>query len=198
MRPLLIPAVLTVLLTAACGNTGTSHPVAEPSHSTDASMSSAPSSSPRGHTGPIPAPSGTPRTVIVSAKLPFKPAAGMPALSDVKVTVASGDACSIPPDDSGDEAQLIGAVLGGPRTVNATFEFTNPCTTAVTYSYKITTALDGPHGAQAGGGAVGTTSSIKPGQSIKDILGVDVDYNLTAAQQKRLWLGCTQIGKDDS
>ena len=153
------------------------------------------SSDPKGLTGGVPTPSGHPVLAIPATKLPYKPDSGMPALGDVKILKTAADPCAIPADDSGQEAQLLGATSGGPGTINVTFTFTNPCTKPVTYDYKVTTALDNAKGEQAGAGALGSTPTSPPGRTIKRTIPVDVSTELTPAQQKRLWVGVTQIGK---
>lgn len=194
MRCILIP-VAALLLATACSSKASDDP---PASSTPApSTPAASSSTPKGLTGGVPTPSGRLVVVIPAEKLPYKPEAGMPALDDVKVVKTAKDPCGIPADGSGQEAQLIGAAYAGPRTVNVTYSFTNPCTKPVMYEYELTTALGGPEGEQAGGGALGATRKIEPGQTVKEVVSVDVDDDLTPEEQKQLWVGVTKIGKQD-
>lgn len=182
-------AVLAVLaLATACQSTDTTS-------SSSSTPTATTSRDPKGLTGGVPTPSGHPTLAIPATKLPYKPAPGMPALDDVKILKTAADPCAIPADDSGEEAQLLDAISGGPGTINVTFSFTNPCTKSVTYAYEVTTALDSAKGEQAGGGALGSTPAIPPGRTIKQTIPVDVSMELTPAQQKRLWVGVTQIGK---
>ncbi|MGW7722194.1 hypothetical protein ACWGJ6_02400 [Streptomyces canus] len=145
----------------------------------------------------MPTPSGRLALAIPAEKLPYKPEPGMPALDDVKVVKTASDPCGIPADGSGQEAQLLGAVYGGPRTVSVTYSFTNPCAKPVMYEYELTVALGGPDGEPAGGGGQGATQKIEPGKTVKQVVTVDVDDDLTAEQQKQLWVGVTKIGKQD-
>lgn len=182
-------AVLALAAATACQPTDTSH------SSGDGTTTATASSDPKGLTGGVPKPSGRPVLAIPAAKLPYKPDPGMPALNDVKILKTAADPCAIPADGSGEEAQLLGAISGGPGTINVTFSFTNPCTKPVTYDYEVTAALDSAKGERAGGGALGSTPTIPPGRTIKRTISVDVSMELTPAQQKRLWVGVTQIGK---
>ncbi|MCX4858954.1 hypothetical protein [Streptomyces canus] len=193
MRRILIP-VAAILLASSC----TSGPTDSPRSSDRATASpSAASSGAKGLTGGVPTPSGSLTVAISKEKLPYKPEAGMPALDDVKVVKTAADPCGIPADGSGQQAQLLGAVTGGPRTVNVTYSFTNPCAKPVMYEYELTVAIGGPDGEQAGGGAQGATQKIEPGETVKQVVPVDVDDDLTAAQQAKLWVGVTKIGKQD-
>jgi hypothetical protein len=194
VRRILIP-VAALLLATACSSEPSDEPQAEssPAPSTPAASSSAP----KGLTGGAPTPSGRLVVVIPAEKLPYKPEAGMPALDDVKVVKTVKDPCGIPADGSGQEAQLIGAAYAGPRTVNVTYSFTNPCSKPLVYEYALTAAIGGPKGEPAGGGALGTTRKIAAGQTVKEVVTVDVDDDLTAEQQKQLWVGVTKIGKQD-
>lgn len=189
------PAACTVLailaLATACQSTDTT----SSRGSSSGTPTTTTSRNPKGLTSGVPTPSGHLTLAIPAAKLPYKPAPGMPALNDVKILKTATDPCAIPADDSGEEAQLLDAITGGPDTINVTFSFTNPCTKPVTYDYKVTTALDSAKGEQAGGGALGSTPAIPPGRTIKRTIPVDVSMELTPAQQKRLWVGVTQIGK---
>ncbi|MFJ4201553.1 hypothetical protein ACIP2Y_18220 [Streptomyces sviceus] len=135
--------------------------------------------------------------VIPAEKLPYKPEAGMPALDDVKVVKTAKDPCGIPADGSGQEAQLLGAAAAGPGTVDVSFSFSNPCSKSVVYGYKVTAAIGSAQGAPAGGGAEGTTQTIPAGKTVKVVVPVDVSAELTAEQQKQLWVGVTKIGKQD-
>lgn len=194
MRRILIP-VAAVLLASACTSdpADSAQPDGQPSASTPATASS----SAKGLTGGVPTPSGSLAVVIPKEKLPFKPEAGMPALDDVKVVKTASDPCGIPADGSGQQAQLLGAVTGGPRTINVTYMFTNACADPLVYEYELTVAIGGPEGEQAGGGGLGTTRKIEPGESVKEVVPVDVDDDLTPEQQAKLWVGVTKIGKQD-
>lgn len=194
MRRVIIP-IAAVLLVSACSSQPESSE--QPSATTSAPQPSASSSNPKGLTGGVPTPSGRLVVAIPKERLPYKPEAGMPALDDVKVVKTASDPCGIPADGSGQQAQLLGAVTGGPRTINVTYSFTNPCAKPVMYEYELTVALGGPEGEQAGGGGGGATQKIEPGQTIKQVIPVDVDDDLTAEQQKQLWVGVTKIGKQD-
>lgn len=192
MRRILIP-VAAVLLASAC----TGGPADSPQSSGRPTVPASAASSAKGLTGGVPTPSGSLTVDIPKEKLPYKPEAGMPALDDVKVVKTAADPCGIPADGSGQQAQLLGAVSGGPRTVNVTYSFTNPCSRPLMYEYELTAAIGGPTGEQAGGGAQGATQKIEPGQTVKQVVPVDVDDDLTAAQQAKLWVGVTKIGKQD-
>lgn len=139
-------------------------------------------------------PSGPMKVAIAAAKLPYQPASGRPALSDVRIRKAG--ACSIPSDNSGNEAQVLDTAPAGSGTVNVTMEFSNPCSTAVIYTYTVAALVGGPHGTPVGGGNAGTTQMIDPGQSVKVVLPVDTGGSLSAGQQAKLWVGCTQISKE--
>lgn len=190
MRRILIP-VAAVLLASACTNNTPSTPAAS-------SPSTASSSQAKGSIGGAPTPSGRLVAAIPVARLPYKPDPGMPALDPVKVLKTAADPCTIPADNSGEEAQLLGATAGGPGTVHVSFSFSNPCDKPVVYSYKVTAAIGSAKGKQAGGGGEGATRTIPPGQTIKVVVPVDVSQDLTPAQEKRLWVGCTEIGKQDA
>ncbi|MFF1743523.1 hypothetical protein [Streptomyces mirabilis] len=192
MRRILIP-IAAILLASACST----KPAAAPPASSDPTAPSSASSGPKGLTGGAPSPRGRLVVAIPAERLPYKPDAGMPALDDVRVIKTAADPCAIPADNSGEQAQLIGASSGGPGTVNVTFSFTNPCSKPVVFGYKVTAAIGSAKGDQAGGGAEGTTQKIEPGRTVKAVVPVDVSTDLTAAQQKRLWVGCTEIGKQD-
>jgi len=197
VRRAIIP-IAAVLFVSACSSSDpadTSQASSSPAASTPTTASS--SGGAKGRTGAVPTPSGRLVVVIPAGELPYKPAAGMPALADVKVVKTASDPCGIPADGSGEQAQLLDAVTGGPRTVNVTYSFTNPCTKAVMYEYELTAALGSATGEPAGGGAQGATPKIKPGQTIKQVIPVDVDDDLTSAQQAKLWVGVTKIGKQD-
>ncbi|MFD8739405.1 hypothetical protein ACFV06_31465 [Streptomyces sp. NPDC059618] len=187
MRRILIP-VAAVLLASACTNTTPSTPAGSSPSATNSSQA-------KGLIGGAPTPSGRLVAAIPAARLPYKPDPGMPALDAVKVIKTAADSCAIPADNSGEEAQLLGATAGGPGTVNVTFSFSNPCSKPVVYSYKITAAIGSAKGEQAGGGGEGATRAIPPGQTIKAVVPVDVSEDLTPAQEKQLWVGCTEIGK---
>ena len=139
-------------------------------------------------------PGGPMKVAVAAAKLPYQPASGKPALHDVQIRKTG--TCSIPSDNSGNEAQVLDTAPAGSGTVNVTMEFTNPCSTAVIYTYTVAALVGGPHGTPVGGGNAGTTQMIDPGQSVKVVLPVDTGSSLSADQQAKLWLGCTQIGKD--
>ncbi|MFG2473541.1 hypothetical protein [Streptomyces fagopyri] len=188
MRRILIPTAL-LLLATACTSQTPDRPQA------DTAPASPAAAGPKGLTGGAPTPSGRQVVAIPAARLPYKPDAGMPALDDVRIIKTAADPCAIPPDNSGTEAQLLGAAAGGPGTVNVRFSFSNPCSKPVAYGYKVTAALGSAKGEQAGGGAEGTTSAIQPGRTVSVVVPVDVSEDLTPAQQKRLWVGCTEIGK---
>lgn len=190
MRRITIP-IAAVLLATACSSEAADR--AQPSTRTAAPAAS--SSGPKGLTGGVPTPRGRLVVAIPAAQLPYKPEAGMPALDDVKVIKTATDPCAIPADGSGQEAQLLGAVSGGPGTVNVSFSFTNPCPKPVAYSYKVSAAIGSETGEQAGGGGLGTTQEIAPGRTVKEVVPVDVSQELTPAQQKKLWVGITEIGK---
>ncbi|MFJ9474722.1 hypothetical protein [Streptomyces mirabilis] len=191
MRRVLIPAA-AVLLATACSSGAADRPQTSSRPSTPAATARTDA---KGLTGGVPTPSGRAVLAISAAGLPYKPDAGMPALDDVKVIKTSSDPCAIPADDSGEEAQLLGAISGGPGTVNVTFSFTNPCSKPVAYDYKVTAAIGSAKGEQAGGGALGSTPTIPAGRTIKLTIPVDVSTELTPAQQKQLWVGVTEIGK---
>lgn len=189
MRRAILAVTAIALLATACG--GHAADTAKSTPSTPAVRSSGP----KGLTGGVPTPTGKLLVAVPASKLPYKPDAGMPALDDVKVIKTAKDPCAIPADNSGEEVQLLGASNGGPGTVNVTFSFTNPCTKPVTLSYKVTAAIGGATGEQAGGGAEGTTAELKPGQTVKQTIPVDISEDLTPAQLKKLWVGCTEVGK---
>ncbi|WP_020117562.1 hypothetical protein [Streptomyces canus] len=195
MRRVIIP-IAAILLVSACSS---SKPESseQPSATTSAPKPAASSSAPKGLTGGVPTLSGRLVVAIPKEKLPYKPEAGMPALDDVKVVKTASDPCGIPADGSGQQAQLLGAVTGGPRTVNVTYAFSNPCAKPVVYEYELTAAIGGPTGEKAGGGGTGTTPKIEPGRTIKQVIPVDVDDDLTSEQQAKLWVGVTKIGKQD-
>ncbi|MFD4790536.1 hypothetical protein ACFWN1_26485 [Streptomyces sp. NPDC058459] len=197
MRRILVPVAAALLATACAPGDRSDTPVdaAKPSGSSQAATGS---SGAQGRKGPVPTPSGQLVTAIRAASLPYKPDDGMPALSDVKVIKTAADPCAIPADGSREEAQLIGAVYAGPTTVNVTFSFTNPCRVPLAYDYKITAAIGSAKGKQAGGGAEGTTPDLKPGQTVKQVVPVDVFGDLTPEQQQQLWVGCTGIGKQNA
>ncbi|MFH9938544.1 hypothetical protein ACH4OT_04375 [Streptomyces murinus] len=188
MRRIILSAT-AVLLATACSSQAADTPTPAPS------TPAARSSGSKGLTGGAPKPHGKLVVAIPAAQLPYKPDAGMPALDDVRVIKTATDSCTIPADDSGEEVQLLGASDGGPGTVNVSFSFTNPCSKPVVYNYKVTAALGSAKGAQAGGGAEGTTRTIEPGKTVKAVVPVDVSEDLTPEQQKQLWVGCTEIGK---
>lgn len=191
MRRILMP-IAAVLLTTACTRQA---PVTPPA-SSDPTTSSA-SSGQKGNIGGATSPRGRLVVAIPAERLPYKPEAGMPALDDVKVIKTAKDPCTLPADNSGEQVQLLGASNGGPGTVNVTFSFTNPCSTPVLLAYKVTAAIGSRTGEQAGGGAEGATGRIRPGQTVKQTIPVDVSEDLTDAQQERLWVGCTKVGKQD-
>ncbi|MFF2511675.1 hypothetical protein [Streptomyces sp. NPDC058086] len=194
VRRILIPVAAILLVSACSGQRAVTQPASsEPT----ASRSASASSGQKGLIGGAPSPRGRLVVAIPAERLPYKPDAGMPALDDVRVIKTAADPCAIPADNSGEQAQLIGASSGGPGTVNVMFSFTNPCAKPVVFGYKVTAAIGSAKGDQAGGGAEGTTQKIEPGRTVKAVVPVDVSTNLTAAQQKQLWVGCTEIGKQD-
>ncbi|MDV9168739.1 hypothetical protein R6V09_01095 [Streptomyces sp. W16] len=181
------------LLTTAC-STGAAD---KPQSASRPTATAATSSGAKGLVGGAPTPSGKLVVAIPAAKLPYKPDAGIPSLDDVKILKTASDPCTLPADNSGEEVQLLGASNGGPGTLNITFSFSNPCAKPVVLSYKVTSAIGSATGEQAGGGSEGTTVELKPGQTVKQTIPVDVSEDLTPAQQKRLWVGCTEVGKQD-
>lgn len=191
MRRILVP-IAAVLLASAC----TSQAPVTPPASSDPTASSE-SSGQKGNIGGATSPRGRLVVAIPAERLPYKPEAGMPALDDVKVIKTAKDPCTLPADNSGEQVQLLGASNGGPGTVNVTFSFTNPCSKPVLLAYKVSAAIGSRTGEQAGGGAEGATARIRPGQTVKQTIPVDVSEDLTDAQQERLWVGCTEVGKQD-
>jgi hypothetical protein len=202
----LIPAIAVVLLATACGSADT--PAAAPSPSlaitttvpavaspTATAASGSPSFSPGVAT---PAPSRTAAgqlaVAIPAGQLPYKPAAGAPALDDVSITKSAADPCGIPADDSGNEAQLIDAEKVGPVLV-VSFEFTNPCAASLAYDFTVTQAIGSATGPSGGPNLQTTTSEIGPQQSISFKVNVDPAATLTPAQLKQLWVGVTHIAK---
>ena len=181
------------LLTTACSSGAAD----KPQSTSHPAVTAASTSGAKGLVGGAPTPSGKLVVAIPAAQLPYKPDTGMPALDDVRVLKTAKDPCTLPADDSGNEVQLLGASNGGPGTLEVTFGFTNPCAKPIVLSYKVTAAIGSAKGEQAGGGAEGTTTTLKPGQTVKQTIPVDVSEELTAAQQKRLWVGCTEVGKQN-
>lgn len=192
-RTILAIAAIGLLTTACSGGTAD-----RPQSTSRPTATAASSSGAKGLVGGAPTPSGKLVVAIPAAQLPYKPDSGMPALDDVRVIKAAKDPCTLPADNSGEEVQLLGAAAGGPGTLNITFSFTNPCAKPIVLSYKVTAALGSATGEQAGGGSEGTTATLKPGQTVKQTIPVDVSEELTPAQRKRLWVGCTEVGKQDT
>lgn len=182
MRPHIPAAAAVLLLTAACSTSSTTAghtPSATPSA---ASPSSSAVQAPRL------------QVAIPAAKLPYKPAAGAPALGDVRVIATPTDPCVIPADNSGDEAQLLDAKLDV-NVLVVTFEFTNPCTTPLAYRFTVTQAIGGPHGPSGGPSDQVESPAIQPGRSVSFAVNVDPAPSLTDAQLQRLWVGVTHIAK---
>lgn len=202
----LIPAAVVLVAAVGCSSTG--KPAAAPSPSlvitttvpavvspaaTGASTSPSPAASPASQ-APSSAAAGPPAVAIPAGQLPYKPVPGAPALGDVSVTKSAADPCGIPADDSGNEAQLLNAE----RDVNVlivTFEFTNPCTTPLSYDFTVTQAIGSATGPSGGPGLQTTTSTIEPGKSISFKVNVDPSAALTPAQLQQLWVGVTHIAK---
>ncbi|MFE2828473.1 hypothetical protein [Streptomyces sp. NPDC059271] len=192
MRRTVLP-VTALLLATACTSQA---PVTPPVSSAPATSTPA-SSEGKGNIDGAPSPRGRLVVAIPAARLPYKPDAGIPPLDDVKVIETAKDPCTLPADNSGEQVQLLGASNGGPGTVNVTFSFSNPCSKPVLLAYRVTAAIGSRTGEQAGGGAEGATARIRPGQTVKQTIPVDVSEDLTPAQQERLWVGCTKVGKQD-
>jgi hypothetical protein len=74
-----------------------------------------------------------------------------------------------------------------------TFEFTNPCTTALAYDFTVTQAIGSATGPAGGPNLQTTTSEIGPGKSISFKVNVDPKGTLTPAQLQQLWVGVTHI-----
>ncbi|MGW6924478.1 hypothetical protein ACWGA9_24855 [Streptomyces sp. NPDC054950] len=191
MRRILAP-ISAVLLASACTSGSATKP-----HTDASTPSTTASSDAKGLIG-VPTPTGRLVVAIPADRLPYLPEAGMPELDDVKVLKSAADPCGIPADGSGQQAQLLGAIAGGPGTVMVTYSFTNPCGEPLAYSYKLSAAIGSEDGEQAGGGAEGTTQVIEPGQTVKEVVPVDVSEDLTPEQQQKLWVGVTNIGKQAS
>ncbi|MFF2384058.1 hypothetical protein [Streptomyces sp. NPDC058108] len=183
-RTILIPTA-ALLLATAC----TSHTPDKPQADTHTASPAA--------DGPGGASTQSSRLVVAipAARLPYKPDPGMPALTDVRITKTATDPCAFPEDNSGTEAQLLGAKGVDSRTVNVTFSFSNPCSKPVAFTYRIASAIGSRKGIPAGDGAVGATGVVAPGQTIKEVIPVDVFSDLTPEQAKQLWVGCVEVGK---
>lgn len=134
------------------------------------------------------------RVVVPASKLPYPAAQGAPALGDVSVLASAADPCGILADDSGNEGQLINAAMDGPVLI-VTFEFTNPCKTALAYGFKVTQAIGSATGPSGGPSADTVTPPIQPGRSITFKVNMDPKATLTAAQLQQLWVGITHISK---
>lgn len=185
-----MPAIAAVLLTAACASTT---PAAAPTTSTPAT-----SPSPTSTAAPSTSPSATSKPQLVVAipasKLPYKPAAGAPALGDVSIMKTAADPCVIPGDDSGNEGQLLDAQMDVTVLI-VTFEFTNPCTKPLAYAFKVTQAIGSAAGPSGGDPTETTTQPIAPGQSVTLKVNVDPKATLTQAQLQQLWVGISHIAK---
>jgi hypothetical protein len=131
---------------------------------------------------------------IPAGQLPYKPAAGLPALDDVSVSKTGGDPCGVAADDSGNEAQLLNAERVG-NVLVVTFEFTNPCSAALSYDFAVTQAIGGATGASAGPAVHATSPAIPAGKSISFHVNVDPSSALTPTQLQQLWVGVTHIAK---
>jgi hypothetical protein len=131
---------------------------------------------------------------IPVGQLPYKAAAGAPALGDVTISKTGDDPCGIPSDDSGNEAQLLDAEKVGPVLV-VTFEFSNPCANSLSYDITVTQAIGSETGPTGGPALQTTTPTIGPGQSISFKVNVDPKATLTPTQLQQLWVGVTRIGK---
>jgi hypothetical protein len=206
----LIPALTAVLLTTACASTAThaanlpasTKPL--PSSSPSASAATSPSAtaltqSPTpSPTSASPAPSssasGQLTVAIPAAQLPYKAAAGAPALDDVSIVKTSSDPCGVPADDSGNEAQLLDTELDV-NVLIVTLEFTNPCPKPLSYDFVVTQAIGSATGPSGGPATQTSTSLIQPGRSISFHVNVDPNLSLTPAQLQQLWVGVTHITK---
>jgi cytoskeletal protein RodZ len=200
-------AITAVLLTTACASTATqaAKPPTSPSSSPTASAPSSPTSAPAATPSPTPAPSSATPTpsssatgqltvAIPAAQLPYKPAAGAPALDDVSIAKTSSDSCAIPADDSGNEAQLLDAEMDV-NVLITTFEFSNPCSTPLTYDFDVTQAIGSETGPTGGPDTQARTPVIQPGKSISFKVNVDPNASLTPTQLQQLWVGVTHITK---
>lgn len=196
MRFRAVPAIAAVLLTAACASTA---PAAAPATSPSVpaavpipTASSSPSTSPSTSAAPTQKPQL--HVAIAASRLPYRPAAGAPKLGDVSVLTGPSDPCAIPADDSGDEGQLINAQMDV-NVLIVTFEFTNPCSKPLTYSFTVTQELGSATGPAGGDPVETTTQPIAAGQSVTMNVNVDPKATLTAAQLQDLWVGITHITK---
>jgi hypothetical protein len=188
-----VPAIAAVALAAGCTTTTTTGPGIPVTAATSpqASVTTRPAPPPSAS----PSPAAGPRVAIQAAQLPYKPAAGMPALGNVSILRSAADPCTVPADDSGDEAQLINAELDV-TVVIVTFEFTNPCATPLVYDFTATQAIGSAHGPTAGDPTQTTTPPIQPGQSITFRINDDPSPSLTSQQLQSLWIGITHISKE--
>jgi len=185
----LIPAAAVVLLTTV----GCSSPTSAPSASAPKPSSAPPSSDPTATTSSSP-PAPREQVAIPAAELPYKPVAGAPALDDVSIIKTASDPCTIAPDDSGDEAQLLNAQMDA-NVLIVTFEFTNPCASALTYHYTVTQAIGSANGPSGGPSTQAGSPVIQPGKSISFQVNVDPKPSLSTADLQRLWVGVTHITK---
>lgn len=206
----LIPAIAAVLLTTACASTAAhvEKPPAPASTGPSLTVSASPSPSaapappsPTQHASATdtPTPSsttGAQTTVAVHAgALPYKPAAGAPALDDVSIRKTAADGCVVPADDSGNEAQLLNAELDG-NVLIVTFEVTNPCPASLRYDLTVTQAIGSSTGPSGGPDARAVTPEIQPGASISFRVNVDPKSTLTPTELQQLWVGVTRISKE--
>jgi hypothetical protein len=206
----LIPAITAVLLTTACASTATQ--TATPPINTALTLSPTPSAS--APTSPVasastqspkpaptsatPTPSSSASTqltvAIPAAQLPYKPAAGAPALDDVSIIKTAADSCAVPADDSGNEAQLLDAEMDV-NVLIVTFEFSNPCAVPLRYDFDVTQAIGSETGPAGGPATQARTPVIQPGASISFKVNVDPNATLTPTQLQQLWVGVTHITK---
>lgn len=201
----LIPAITAVLLTAACSSAATqaAKPAASPSPTPSTSAASPVASTPTPGQSPSPSaaspsptggPSGQPEVAIPASQLPYKPAAGAPALDNVTVNKTTADGCGIPADDSGNEAQLLNASLDG-NVLITTFEISNPCPAQLSYDIDVTQAIGSATGIPGGPNVQTTTPVIQSGASISFNVNVDPKATLTTTQLQQLWVGVTHISR---
>lgn len=193
----LIPAITAVLLTAACASTAT-HATKPPASSPSLSVAAPTQSQVPSPTSEAPSPSGaaSPQLTVAipASKLPYKPAAGAPALDDVSIIKTANNPCTVPADDSGNEAQLLDAEMDV-NVLIVSFEFSNPCAAPLSYDFRVTQAIGSATGPSGGPAAEATTPAIQPGASISFHINVDPSSALTPTQLQQLWVGVTRITK---